>query len=238
MGLLDFLFQDKGTYGETLTVNKLKWQKFFGRDGKILRNVYIPKEDGTWSEIDVLFLTEKGIFVLESKNYSGWIFGSEKDFQWTAMLPNKQKNRFYNPVMQNRNHIKWLTEYLGQEYPMFSLIVFSERCELKKITVDIKDVHVIQRDDLGRYVKAYWEQRPTVLSESQVEELYEKLLPLTNKDEVTKVQHVENIEKQMMICPRCGKELVLRTAKSGANAGNQFYGCSGYPNCRFIRNIK
>ena len=39
------------------------------------------------------------------------------------------------------------------------------------------------------------------------------------------------------ICPRCGKELVLRTAKKGFHAGKQFYGCSGYPNCRYVKNI-
>lgn len=34
------------------------------------------------------------------------------------------------------------------------------------------------------------------------------------------------------ICPRCGKDLVLRRAKRGPNAGGQFWGCSGYPECR------
>lgn len=237
MGLFDFLFQDKGTYGETLTVKKLKWQKRFGREGHILRNVYVPKEDGTWSEIDVLFITQKGIFVLESKNYSGWIFGDEKSFQWTAMLPNKEKHRFYNPVSQNRNHIKWLNNYLQQEVPMFSLIVFSERCELKKVSVDIRDVSVIKRDDLGWYVKAYWEQRPDVLSTEQMQELYDKLLPLTNKDESMKARHVENIKEQRTICPKCGGKLVLRMAKNGPNAGNEFYGCSNYPKCKHIENI-
>lgn len=33
-------------------------------------------------------------------------------------------------------------------------------------------------------------------------------------------------------CPKCGSEMVLRTAKTGANAGNKFWGCSGYPNCK------
>ena len=40
-----------------------------------------------------------------------------------------------------------------------------------------------------------------------------------------------------LICPRCGKELILRTARKGFNAGNQFYGCSGYPNCRYVKNL-
>ena len=33
-------------------------------------------------------------------------------------------------------------------------------------------------------------------------------------------------------CPKCGSEMILRTARSGANAGNKFWGCSNYPSCR------
>ena len=44
-------------------------------------------------------------------------------------------------------------------------------------------------------------------------------------------------EEAELVCPRCGKELVLRTAKKGDNAGNQFYGCSGFPKCRYIRKL-
>ena len=64
-----------GRYGEALTARELKLVDLFGRKGKILRNVYIPKDNGETSEIDVLYITQKGIFVIESKNYSGWIFG-------------------------------------------------------------------------------------------------------------------------------------------------------------------
>ena len=66
-----------GSYGEKLTAKELKRVNFFGRKGKILRNVYLPKENGQTSEIDLLYITEKGIFVFESKNYSGWIFGND-----------------------------------------------------------------------------------------------------------------------------------------------------------------
>ncbi len=36
-------------------------------------------------------------------------------------------------------------------------------------------------------------------------------------------------------CPRCGSPLVLRTARRGPNAGSEFYGCSSFPKCRYIR---
>ena len=40
-----------------------------------------------------------------------------------------------------------------------------------------------------------------------------------------------------LICPKCGNKLVLRIAKKGSNAGNQFYGCSSYPKCKYIQNL-
>lgn len=259
--VLDSIFDDnwKGRRGEKLTERELKLVQLFGRKGKVLRNVYLPKENGETSEIDVLFITQKGIFVFESKNYSGWIFGDEKNRSWTAMLPNKQKNSFYNPIMQNRTHIKWLQSYIGNEIPLFSIIVFSERCELKKITIQSDDVKVIKRDRTYATVRDYWDKNADVVTDEKIEELYQKLNVLTNVDEAVKEAHIQNIEKKYkqheaaeapkeekkeekptekdIICPKCGKQLVLRVAKKGENAGKQFYGCSGFPKCRYIQNL-
>jgi hypothetical protein len=47
----------------------------------------------------------------------------------------------------------------------------------------------------------------------------------------------ENSIPEEKICPRCGNKLVLRMATRGENAGNQFYGCSNYPKCRYIKNL-
>ena len=272
-GLLDLIFDDifddkwVGWYGEKLTERELKLVKLFGRKGKILRNIYLPKENGETSEIDVVYLTQKGIFVFESKNYSGWIFGDEKNKNWTAMLPNKQKNQFYNPVLQNRSHLKWMSKYIGDDVPLFSVIVFSERCELKKITMYSDDIKVIKRDSIYATVRNIWNEKPDAVTDEKLEELYVRLQALTKVDKSVKDAHIENIEEKYkdtsksmpkeeilqesetkqeekiiegtpeMICPKCGSKLVLRTARKGANAGNQFYGCSAFPNCRYIQNL-
>ena len=54
----------------------------------------------------------------------------------------------------------------------------------------------------------------------------------TSKEETLITKPAENL-----LCPRCGGQLILRTAKKGDNAGNQFYGCSNFPRCRYIQNI-
>ena len=189
---------DIGKYGEKLTERELKWVKLLGRDGKILRNVYLPKGEGSeeTSEVDVIFITQKGIFVFESKNYSGWIFGNERDTLWTATLANGNRNKFYNPILQNKTHIKWMREFVGDKIPLFSIIVFSERCELKKITMESMDVEVIQRDQTYATVRDIWDQNPDVLTKEEVTALYEKLYPLTQVSQEVKDKHVERIQEK------------------------------------------
>lgn len=196
--IIDSIFTSKvtGKLGEVLTEKELLYVKLFGRKGKILRNVYLPKDNGETSEVDVIFITHKGIFVFESKNYSGWIFGDERSKYWTAMLPNKIKNQFYNPVMQNRTHLKWMKEFVGEDIPLFSIIVFSERCELKKVTIYSDDVKVIKRDRTYATVRDFWDESPDMVSDERIEELYAKLKERTKVDKATKAAHVENIEKK------------------------------------------
>lgn len=250
-----------GRKGERLTVKKLKLVNALGRRGKIVRNVYLPKENGESTEIDILYITRKGIFVIESKNYSGWIFGDEMSLYWAATLPNGEKNYFYNPVRQNQSHIHWLSLYLQKEIPLFSLIVFSERCELKKITLDSKEVCVIKRNRLSAAIRKIWKKTEDALTEEEVDWVYQALEERTKVDRATKAAHIRNIEERYSedairallkkqnkkkwwkiwqrkkTCPNCGGQLVLRTAMRGANAGSQFYGCSNYPKCRFTKPV-
>lgn len=185
--------QFTGKLGEFYTARELKLVQLLGRKGKILRNVYIPKDNGETSEIDVLYITQKGIFVFESKNYSGWIFGDEKQQKWTMMLPNKEKHSFYNPIKQNKTHIKWLSNFIGEEIPLFSVIVFSERCELKKVTNTDPKVHVIKRDLTYATVRNIWNKQEDKLSEEEVNELYLKLKRLTKVSKKEKEEHIQNI---------------------------------------------
>ena len=249
-GFLKTIF-DAGKYGEYLTYKKLKEYESDG--GKFLFNCYIPKEDGKTTEIDVLLIHSTGIFVIESKNYSGWIFGSENSKTWTQTLRRGngkvRKEHFYNPIMQNNTHVKWLKEIVGTNIPIYSLIAFSERCTLKDITVESSDVVVINRQDISESVKHMGNRSIQALSKMDISRIQEMLYPYTQTTEYEKQQHIENIKNRKsventaqenatnqnsnQICPRCGAELVLRTAKKGEHSGEQFYGCSRFPKCRY-----
>lgn len=219
-------YKNKGQYGEFLTEYALTNDNLEGQFA-VLKNVYIPVQ-GKTTEIDLIMIHEKGIFVFESKNYSGWIFGSVDQLNWTQSLQNGYKNKFYNPIRQNRTHIKALAEYLERPVSDFvSYIVFSERCTLKSVPDNTNDVIIVRRPNMLKKLRSTLKITSIKYTLDDIRSMVNKLQPLTNKDDAEKKQHIENIQSR---CPFCGSELVLRNGKYG-----RFWGCSTYPKCKFTR---
>lgn len=111
----------------------------------VFHDLYVPKRNGGYSQIDLVLATSMGIIVFEVKDYSGWIFGNAKHTEWTKVLAyGKTKYRFYNPIKQNQAHIKNLKDYLKlpNNVPFLSVIVFYGDCELKEINYTPADTFI------------------------------------------------------------------------------------------------
>jgi restriction system protein len=111
----------KGTRGEMAVI---VMQKIF-LDSKIyidINDVTIQTPTGT-TQIDHIIVSKFGIFVIETKNMSGWIFGSPNQAQWTQSLPGGNKFRFQNPLRQNYKHTKSLEEFLGVDHNLIHSVV-------------------------------------------------------------------------------------------------------------------
>lgn len=244
---------DPGHFGEYLIEYALNSLPGYSKQ---LCNVYLPYK-GRTSEVDVIMLHETGIYVFESKNYSGWIFGDETGQYWTQFLNKNTKNRFYNPILQNKTHIRALRQYLqlNDKVRILSYIVFSQRCELKKVCEKSANTVVIKRPDMLKSIRAGIRGQTAVFSKEQIDSMYEELLPLTDVTAEEKNAHIDkiqNIKPQLkeekpakepektavILCPKCGGPMILRTASKGANKGKKFYGCSNFPKCRAIINIE
>lgn len=222
-------YENAGQFGEYSTEYALTNHNLPG-ELVILKNIYVPYQ-GRTSEIDLLMIHEKGIFVFESKNYSGWIFGSADQLNWTQSLQNGEKHHFYNPIRQNQTHIKALSAYLNIPTDCFmSYIVFSERCSLKQIPDDTDRIVIVRRPNMLKKLRAQLNSSRNLYSHEDIQHLAQVLQPLTNKSESEKQQHIDEIREK---CPFCGGELVLRHGKYG-----QFWGCSAYPKCKFTRPLK
>jgi len=188
---------DKGLYGEYLTFQILEKCPGYKR---LLANVYVPKEDGSTTEVDVVMLSEAGVFVFESKNYSGWIYGDEKSKMWTQVLNKRTKNKLYNPIWQNRGHISAMQKVLGRlsiDSSVYrSYIVFSERCQLKNIEVTALDVWLLKRNTLKKVLYKDVRDNLGALSSDMVDQMYHLLLHYAHADETTKQAHVVKIEEK------------------------------------------
>jgi len=189
---------DKGQYAEYLIYKSLR--HFEDNGGKFLFNVLIPKGNGETTEIDVLLICPKGLFVFESKNYSGWIFGNEAHQNWTQTLPKgrgrSHKERFYNPVMQNASHIRHLKNLVGENVSMRSIIVFSDRCTLKDITIKSGDVSVINHYKIAPTIAQLCNQIQTdIYTEAEIKDIYGKLYPYTQLGHELKERHVKSVRR-------------------------------------------
>ena len=111
----------------------------------IYHDLYIEKRNGDFSQIDIVVASPQGLISIEVKDYSGWIFGNERNRYWTQVLNyGKEKYRFYNPIIQNEGHIKSLKELSNQfaKLPIFNVVLFAGNCTLKNITFNSENVFV------------------------------------------------------------------------------------------------
>ena len=193
------IYLDLGRRGEYLTYNKLRYLEKYG--AKFLFNLYLNKENGETTETDLVLLTKKSVFVIESKNYSGWIFGNESQQMWTQSLPQGKgrsslKEKFYNPIWQNRTHIKYIGKELPQSLPVYSVIVFSERCTLKKVTKTSANVVVVKRENLSEEISRILNQQEEAVSQKEIDGIYTSFYPMTQVSDEIKKKHIENINNR------------------------------------------
>lgn len=224
----------KGYIGELLVRLFAHWQL----DKQIYRrlhNVTLNTPDGT-TQIDHVFLSRYGIFVLETKNMSGWIFGSEKQAHWTQKIY-KHTFRFQNPLRQNYKHLKAIEATLGlNPEHLHSVVSFVGGSTFKTEM----PANVTQGIGFIRYIKSF--QHP-VFSEAEVNAMLRALQAGRRAPTLaTRREHVQSLNRRSDLtaerqCPKCGSALLVRTVKSGAKAGHQFWGCSEFPRCRTMQSL-
>jgi len=197
----------------------------------LIKNVTLPTDDGT-TQIDHIIISKYGIFVVETKNMKGWIFGGDHQKIWTQSIF-KHKSKFQNPLHQNYKHVKTLERVLNIESDkIFSVIVFVGDATFKTQM----PANVNYPRGYLQYIKS---KNEILFSKEEVKEAiraiefgrFERSYK-TNRDHVKHVKSIVVNKQNKKSCPKCGNEMVLRTAKKGVNAGDNFWGCSMFPKCR------
>jgi len=202
-------------------------------DYREISDVIIPTKYGT-TQIDHVVVSPYGIFVIETKNYSGWIFGSNNSKKWKQTFKT-ESHYFYNPIKQNWAHIYALSELLNLYIKSFKpVVVFSDEATLNVEST----TPVINMRELKSYILSFSHE---IFTHEQVEEIYTIIDKQDLDGTDIEEQHVRTLKYKIAKqnetiaqgkCPRCNGKLVLRNGKYG-----QFYGCSNYPHCRFTHDI-
>ena len=243
----------KGIFGEFLV--KTAARLFLPRNAyHLINDVTLPTGDGT-TQIDHIIVSPYGVFVIETKNMKGWIFGSENQKVWTQRIY-RHSYKFQNPLHQNYKHVKTLEGLLDvPSSAIHSLVVFIGGSTFKTEMPD----RVTSGFAYIRHIKA---KREVVLSQADVDAVITQLEQLRLRRGLsTNRQHVRHLRlrqtagsvvapssmsdstpsttpKNPNQCPKCGGEMVLRTSKKGESAGNQFWGCATFPACRGVVEIR
>lgn len=216
----------KGWIGEKKTSFDM-WLSIDNKVFKRFHNVIIPSSNGT-SQLDHILVSPFGVFIIETKNKDGWIFGSEEKAKWTQVFPRK-KYTFQNPLRQTYRQKKVLSEFLDiNESIIKAVVYFVGDCSFRTQMPDN-----VLNSGLGKYVNKFSE---VILSKNEENRIISKIESHLAVSNISNRDHVKSLKKRhnsKTNCPRCGNELTLRTAKKGKNAGSNFLGCSNFPNCRY-----
>ena len=151
---------DRGTWSERDLIPQLLNK--CGIDQRaIYHDLYIRKENGTYTQIDLAVPTPQGIIVFEVKDYSGWIFGNGNSKYWMQILAfGEEKHQFYNPIWQNRTHITALRKLLpnNPDIPIFNIVVFYGNSEFKDLDYDttgrVRVIYNTQVVELIKHIKS------------------------------------------------------------------------------------
>ena len=201
---------------------------------KVINDLLLKTSYGI-TQIDHVVLSEYGIFVIETKNYSGWIYGSDHSEEWTKNVYGN-KYLFRNPLKQNYAHVRALMEVLEitNQNLFIPILAFSNQAEIKVQS----SKKIINFGNLRSCILGY---QNSILNIVDIAKYASTLSVTTEYTKEEKKAHVSQIKGNVWykdlkikqgICPKCGGRLIERKGKYG-----KFLGCSNYPGCRFTFNI-
>ena len=243
MKLFDFLKriptldEISGGFGEQLA-------KFYAKtmpDVLVLHDVLIDGANGYTSQIDLILVGNKGVYVVEMKMFDGAkIYGDTKNTNWNY-YKNGRKYEIYSPLKQNKKHVDYLKTFLKDfgDVPCFSIITMV--CDDFKISGDKKDDTIICNSlpAMERAIYKIAEDKPFVFDDIKKRQIFDYIKNHQHTGKDARIEHKQKVMaykdsleemKEQKMCPYCKTELVLREGKNG-----KFYGCSNYPRCDYTR---
>ena len=180
-----------GETGENIVIEILNELKL---EDEVIINNYLASrnKDKTFSiEIDHIFITDKGIFVIETKDYKGRLYGSREQNYWTQVLAyGEVKNKIYNPIKQNETHCNYVQKLLNYKYHVNNIVIFIDT-DISQIQDSFDIISNIN------YFKDWYKHIHTHVSleSSDIKYISQILLNEINNMPITIEEHKRHIER-------------------------------------------
>ncbi len=191
------------------------------------------------TQVDHIVISRYGVFVLETKNVHGKVYGGGNAEFWKQYLPAPgyvrygftQEHQLRNPIWQNDGHIKTLRKLVfGNDIPIYGIVIFPN-----DTYINVKaEQPVLNMCNVVPYIKQY---QDVVLSSDQMGFYRRRIFEVISTAESDRKEHLGNVYRSIERrneavvngrCPRCGGSLVLKNGRYG-----RFYSCSNYPKCKY-----
>lgn len=161
---------------------------------KVIKNSYIgfkSKGKQKYTEVDIILINEKGIIVIESKNYNAIIKGNIEEKFIKAFYENDKEYLMFNPIIQNETHIWAIKNFLNlsDKIEIKNLIVTSNET---KFELDKQVENIIKIDNLDEYLKNI-NQQENILTEFKNDSYYNKLMKRTKVSKILKNRHINQV---------------------------------------------
>ena len=241
MGLFDFLKkiptlnEISGSFGEWMAKTYSKTIP----GALVLHDVLIDGADGYTSQIDLVLVGNRGVYVVEVKSFTdARIYGDTQKSKW-YYYSHGRKYEIYSPLRQNKKHVEYLKTFLKDfgDVPVFSIVCMI--CDDFKISGETADTIICNSlPAMERGIYKIAENKPEVFDDVKKQEIFDHIKNNQHIGKEARAEHKQNViaykesldeMKKQKICPYCKGELVLRKGKYG-----EFYGCSNYPKCKYI----
>ena len=172
--------------------------------------------------------------------------------EWADVCPKVNLGDVFFATCKNFGQRQSYTNKINRKHVDFLLCDLKTAKPILGIELDDKSHNQKKRQDRDEFVEKVFEKAMLPLERFPVQRSYNKNeiikklkkaaeiqnepINVPNEDESKKIidKTPQATEKDSPTCPKCSAEMTLRTAKSGKNKGNQFWGCKNYPKCKTI----
>jgi hypothetical protein len=202
----------------------------------VFHSVVVEPRPDDFAQIDLLLIGPAGMFLIEAKAWRGSyktyrdVWHQREGNTWAAVS---------SPTEQVQRQARKLGQWLGQHRHMIipqplttwlrPAVIFTQAQWLRASACSVEVFDGI------RPLTTFLNTQPAdVLTPPQVDQLCDLIVRTPMPVAVAPPIPVQNVATFVPSCPRCNVPMVLRTARQGANAGQQFYGCPNFPRCREI----